>query len=209
MKHTPSSRKGERTVGILAYGSLGDDPGEEIGPLVVEKIEGVETPFWVEFVRQSRTRGGAPTLVPVSEGGAAVSASILVLQNSISGSEAADMLWRRETRREGSGERYKPSSEPGTNDVLVRHLEDFEGLDVVLYVEIGANIPDLNPRKLAELAIRSVRSDAGKISRDGIAYLIGTKKNGVTTPLMPEYEGEILRLTGADTLERAREMLTG
>lgn len=209
MKHTLSSRKGERGIGVLAYGSLKDDPGEEIGPLVVSRIGGIKTPFRVEFARQSRTRGGAPTLVPVSEGGATVDASILVLQNSISGSEAADMLWRRETRWEGSGERYKPPSEPGTDDVLVRRLEGFEGLDVVLYVEIGANIPDLNPRKLAELAILSAKSDAGKKEKDGIIYLMDAKRNGVETPLMPEYEGEILRLTGADMLERAREMLTG
>ena len=199
---------GERkTVGILAYGSLGDDPGSEIGPLVVEKIEGVETPFRVEFARQSRTRGGAPTLVPVSEGGAGVKAKILVLEN-VSEPEAADMLWRRETRREGSGERYEPSLEPGVDDVLVRRLHDLGGLDAVLYVEIGANITDRSPRNLAELAIRSAGTDAGRRGRDGIAYLIGAKKNGVTTPLMLEYEREILRLTGADTLEQAREKLT-
>lgn len=193
----------KRVVGILAYGSLGEDPGAEIGPLIVEKIKGIETPFRVEFVRQSRTRGGAPTLVPVSEGGAAVSANILVLKNSVSEHKATDMLWRRETRKEGSGQRYNPSSE-----VKVHRLENFEGLDVVLYVEVRANIPDLTPRKLAELAICSAGSDAGKIGRDGIAYLIAAKKNSLKTPLMPEYEREILRLTGMNTLERALEALT-
>ena len=68
-------------IGILAYGSLGDDPGAEIGSLVAERIGGVRTPFRVEFARQSRTRGGAPTLVPVSEGGASVEAKVLVLKN--------------------------------------------------------------------------------------------------------------------------------
>lgn len=196
------SRRG-RAIGILSYGSLSDDPGEEIGPLVIEKIESVKTPFRVEFARTSRKRGGAPTLVPVFEGGAAVNASILVLQPFVSESEATDMLWRRETRRVGSEQRYNPSSE-----VRIRRLEDFEGVEAVLYVEISANILDLNPRKLAELAIFSARSDAGRRGRDGITYLICVKKIGVNTPLMPEYEREILRITGAETLEQANARLT-
>ena len=195
-----SSSRREKSLGILSYGSLGEDPGVEIGPLVVGKIEGIETPFRVEFARESRTRDGAPTLAPVSGGGATVSASILVLRNFVSETEATDMLWRRETRKEGSGRRYNPASE-----VTVSRLENFESLDVVLYVETHANIADFSPRSLAERAVRSARSGAGKTGRDGITYLIGAKKNGVKTPLMPEYEREILRLTGADTLENARD----
>lgn len=194
-------------VGILAYGSLGDDPGVEIEPLIVDRIENVETPFRVEFARTSRTRGGAPTLVPVREGGARVKGKILVLEERVSEDEATDMLWRRETRREGSGESYEVPAQPDANAVFVRRLEDFEGLDVVLYVEIGANIADLTPRKLAELAISSARSRVGRERKDGITYLMVAKENGVETPLMPEYEREILRHTGAETLEQAREML--
>lgn len=195
-----------RAVGILAYGSLGDDPGGEIGPLVVERIEGIKTPFPVEFARTSRTRGCAPTLVPVFEGGARVKAKILVLEG-VSEAEATNALWRRETRREGSGERYEVPSWPNENTVLVRRLEDFEGVDVVLYAEIGANVPDLTPRNLAELAIGSARPEAGSLGRDGITYLIRAKANGAETPLMPEYEREILRLTKMETLEQAREVL--
>jgi hypothetical protein len=201
------SRRGG-VVGILAYGSLGEDPGEEIEPLVIKKVENVQTPFRVEFARTSRTRDGAPTLVPVSESGAQVKAKVLVLEECVSESEATGMLWRRETRREGSSERYESLSQPDMNTVLVRRLEDFEGLDLVLYAEIGANILDPNPRKLAELAIRSASSEAGRRGRDGITYLIGIKKNGVETPLMPEYEREILRLAGTETLEQARAKFT-
>ncbi len=186
-------------IGILAYGSLGDDPGVEIRPRIVEKID-CETLFRVEFARTSRTRNGAPTLAPVSEGGAAVNASILVLQKSVLEADATDMLWRRETRREGSEQRYDPSSE-----VTVRRLDNFESLETVLYVEVRANIPDPGPRKLARLAIESARSEAGKIGRDGITYLMDVKRNGVETPLIPNYEREILRLTGADTFENARD----
>ncbi len=196
-------------LGILAYGSLGDDPGEEIGPLVVQKIEGVETPFRAEFARTSRTRKGAPTLVPVLEGGANVRASILVLQASVSESKATDMLWRRETRHKGSCERYESPPEPGTDTVLIKRLEDFGGLDVALYVEIGANIPGASPRKLAELAVHSASSDAGRTGKDGITYLIWVKNNGVETPLMPEYEKEILRLTGTEALDQAHRVCQG
>ena len=55
------------SVGILAYGSLIADPGVEIGPLIVRRIETL-TPFSVEFARFSATRGGAPTAVPHSSG---------------------------------------------------------------------------------------------------------------------------------------------
>jgi len=44
------------SVGILAYGSLIYEPGEEIGPLVVKRLS-IETPFCVEFARSSSTRG--------------------------------------------------------------------------------------------------------------------------------------------------------
>ena len=192
----------------MAYGSLGDDPGEEIGPRIVEKIENVRTPFRVEFARASRTRGGAPTLVPVLESGACVKAKVLVMEEDISEDDATDMLWRRETRRENSGERYDPPSEPGLNEVMVRRLENFEGLDLVLYAEIGGNIRDPTARGLAELAVGSARSEAGRKERDGVTYLIGVKNIGVSTPLMPEYEREILRITGTKTLEQAYARLT-
>ena len=143
--------------------------------------------------------------MPVPEGGATVDASILVLQTAVSEAEAANMLWRREIRREGSGEGYDPPSDPGINDVLVRRLENFAGLEVVLYAEIGANIPEPGPSKLARLAIRSARSDAGKNGKDGISYLIEARKNGMETPLTLDYEREILRCAGARTLEEAHE----
>ena len=52
-------------VGILAYGSLIADPGVEIGPLIVRRIDTL-TPFPVEYARFSATRGGRPTAVPHS-----------------------------------------------------------------------------------------------------------------------------------------------
>ena len=96
-------RRAIPTVGVLAYGSLITDPGEEIQNATVEIKKGIVTPFKVEFARTSRTRGGAPTLVPVDIGGAQVRGWIFVLD--VPEEEAANRLWRRETDRVGSGMR--------------------------------------------------------------------------------------------------------
>jgi hypothetical protein len=115
------------------------------------------------------------------------------------------MLWRRETNQVCSGKRYNPPDKPGPNTVLIEKLTDFAGVDVVLYTKIGSNIHSLNPETLADLAINSAKAPAGDEDRDGISYLISAKKSGIVTPLMPEYEKEILRQTGAETLEQAIE----
>ena len=39
--------------------------------------------------------------------------------------------------------------------------------------------------------------------KDGISYLIDAKRCGIQTQLSPDYEKEILRLTGTDSLEAA------
>lgn len=187
-------------IGILAYGSLINDPREEIDNVTAERIKDVKTPFKVEFARRSCTRGGAPTLVPVKEGGACVKAVILVLQKHISEQETKNMLWRRETNRVGSGEPYNPSANPA---VCMEMIEQFHGIEVVLYTSIKPNIKRLTPQRLAELAIESARGHAGSERRDGISYLIDAKSNGINTPFMNEYEGEILRQTGTESLEEA------
>ncbi len=90
-----------KTVGILAYGSVISDPGTEIAAAKVNSIN-ADTPFKIEFGRSSRMRDGDPTLVPVEEGGAKVKAVVIILAPSVSEKEAADLLWRRETRAEFS-----------------------------------------------------------------------------------------------------------
>lgn len=192
-------------VGILAYGSLIGDPGEEIARAKTSTIEGVLTPFNVEFARKSRSRGGAPTLVPVGNGGAWISGQVFVL--NAPENEAADCLWRREIDRVGSGRTYKAPRNIGPNDVVVRRLENFAGVDVVLYTEIAANIEPLTAANLARLAIESVnKTDHG---RDGISYLIAAKRNGIETALSGEYEAEILRLSECADLPKALMRLRG
>jgi cation transport regulator ChaC len=190
-------------LGILAYGSLIEDPGIEIEPLIVERRTGIETPFCIEFARSSTSRSNAPTVIPLVHGGSRVQATILVLHASVGLQFAEDLLWRRETRNETSEKHYVRPSRPDPNRVVVESLLDFSGIQVVIYTRLGPNIHNLSPTKLAELAVNSARAKAGKIGKDGISYLISLKNQGISTPLMPAYEREILRILNAVSLEDA------
>lgn len=198
-----TSKNPARRIGILAYGSLLEEPGNEIAPLVVERIPGVETPFQIEFFRSSPTRGGAPTVVPVKSGGATVRGTVLVLDNRVSIEDARDMLWRRETRREDTGQRYQRPADPDPNKMIAEELPNFAGVAVVLYARFGPTLSDPTPDQLAELAIKSAMSEAGKRGRDGISYLISLKRQGIVTPLTPAYEEAVLKMTGAVSLDEA------
>lgn len=198
-----SPKPSARRIGILAYGSLIEDPGFEIEPHIVEKVAGVETPFRIEFVRTSPIRGGGPTVVPVEIGGASVFGMVFVLHERISRKNALDLLWRRETRNEGTTLGYEKPTRPDPNRMLAVELSNFAGLGVVLYARFGATLTDPTPDKLADLAIRSVDTEAGKRGRDGISYLMSLKRKGIVTPLMGAYEQAILKRTSAASLEDA------
>ena len=192
------------TIGILAYGSLIPDPGAEIGPVTARRITGVETPFRIEFSRSSRVRDGAPTLVPVERGGDRVSGVVLVLHDSVTETAARDMLYRRERNRVGSGDRYADVDPANPDSAFLGRLDGFAGLDVVFHAALRANIEEPTPELLARLAIASATAPSGPVGRDGIRYLMDARQSGIVTPLMPEYEREILRQTGARRLEEAR-----
>ena len=99
------------SLGILAFGSLIDDPGAEIESALVGRKLNVRTPFGVEFARSSTKRGGAPTLVPLEHGGTPVLGQILLV--NVSEQEAKDRLWRREIDRVGHGGHYAKHANPG------------------------------------------------------------------------------------------------
>jgi hypothetical protein len=202
--NSPCFPEEAKTVGILAFGSLITDPGSEVVSVRVDSIN-ADTPFKVEFARSSRIRDGAPTLVPVEEGGAKVNAVVFVLAPSVTERQAGDILWRRETRRIGTGGRYRPRANPGPNNVLVKSLTGFAGLDVVLYTDFPASgkLNNPTPQQLAVLAIESVKGNAGATGMDGISYLIAAKESNILTPLMPEYEKEILARTASADLKEA------
>jgi hypothetical protein len=194
-----------RHRGILAYGSLINDPGEEIAAATAEIMcDGIMTPFPVEFARSSRTRAGAPTLVPVPAGGSRVPGRVFVLREDVSDQEARDMLWRRETGRKGRLPNLAEHSNPGPNDVVIDNVVDFHGIRMVLYTRIASNIAPLTPQRLAELALRSARcGEVAAKGRDGISYLMAALGNGAHTKLSAAYEAELLRQTGAATLAEA------
>jgi cation transport regulator ChaC len=182
-------------VGILAYGSLVDEPGAHLDAVTVRRIS-LKTPFSAEFARSSRTRNGAPTLVPVREGGALIPAWLLVLDQSVTLPDAHALLYRRETH-------YSEASVPAEVD-WIEGLPHFCGTSVCLYTALEANIsPPLTGEKLAEFAVASAASPSGADRRDGISYLAQQKRRGVRTPLMASYEQVVLARTGARDLDEA------
>ncbi|HBR6978692.1 MULTISPECIES: hypothetical protein [Klebsiella] len=192
---------GSMRIGILAYGSLIDEPGDEIEDVLVNRIKGVETPFHIEFARKSKSRNYAPTLIPVGTGGRPVQGVIFELSEGTTLEHARNILYRRETRNDKS---YKHPVNPTENSVIIEEISDFNGLHV-LYTKIGSNIEDLNAEILADLAINSAKAEAGKEKKDGISYLISAKQNNITTCLSSEYERTILKKTGTKTLIEAWE----
>jgi len=192
-------------IGILAYGSLIGDPGEEIKPKIKMRLKTV-TPFPVEYGRYSgRTRGGAPTLVK-HEAGVPVAAEILVLDDSITFEEARDMLWRRERDRVGSGETYKEGTSP--DSVLVREHADSPIVNSILYTDFhqSGKVANPNPDELAKHAIESVR--VAKEGKDGITYLINAIAAGIITPITTAYRNATLQLTKTTSLEEALRIVT-
>jgi hypothetical protein len=188
-------------VGILAYGSLIDDPGVEISGAIVHTLkEGIVTPFKVEFARTSSGREGAPTLVPVARGGANVRAQIFVL--NVGTEEATNRLWRRERNIVCQVDQvYVRPAQPRKNHVLVDALKDFHAVKTVLYTRVGQNIETPTAAILAEYAVKSARKL--RDGRDGISYLIAARRNGIETPLSGPYEEEIKRRTNTTNLEDA------
>jgi len=193
-----------KKLGILAFGSLIGDPGEELRSRIIMRIR-TTTPFPVEFARYSgRTRGGAPTLVR-HEASKPIAAEILVLDDSISLDEARDMLWRRERRKTGSGEKYIEGT--SENTVLVREISDSPSVASVLYTDFlpSGKIDRPSAAELGAHAIQSVsKAEPGM---DGITYLINAMSAGIKTPLTEGYTEEILRQSGTSSLREALEKL--
>jgi hypothetical protein len=136
-----------------------------------------------------------------------VAAEILVLDDSVTVDEARDMLWRRERRKVGNGERYVEGS--SANSVLVRQFSEDPHVSTVLYTDFNdvGKIPNPTARELADYAIRSV--EAAEVGKDGITYLINAIKSGIETPLTRAYRDEIMRLTNTPTLEEALAQTKG
>ncbi|MBC8487128.1 MAG: hypothetical protein H8D45_13955 [Bacteroidetes bacterium] len=194
-------------IGILAYGSLINNPGKEIEPLIIDRIS-CRTPFKVEYARTSKSRNGAPTLILTESFGNEVSAIILVLKNTTDLNYAKSILWRRERHKIGDKKEYVEPKNPTINQVVVKTINNFKNVETVIYTSIGKNIDGtINPEILAELAIDSILKDAGKKGEDGIRYLLSAKNNGIITEFSKKYEQLILEKTETKTLEDAIKKL--
>jgi cation transport regulator ChaC len=194
-------------IGILAFGSLIDNPGQEISEIETERIV-CETPFNVEFARTSSTRGNAPTLIPVEIGGQKVKAVIIVLNPETNIDTAKSILWRRELHKANRTENYIHSDNPSPNKVVVKTWTDFMNVQTVLYTSIGCNISQpLTSELLADFSINSMLTQAGQEEKDGLRYLLSAKRNGIVTTLSEDYENQILIKTETKSLEQAIEKL--
>lgn len=195
------------TIGILAFGSLIDNPGQEISEIEIERLD-CETPFPIEFARTSSTRSNSPTLIPVETGGRQVKAKIIVLNPETNIDTAKSILWRRELHKTDRTENYVEPNNPGVNRVVVKFLENFMNVDSVLYTSIGSNINQpLTSELLADFSIASILAQAGQQEKDGLRYLLSAKRNGIVTELSEEYENQILSKTETKSLEEAIEKL--
>ena len=188
-------------LGILAFGSLIDDPGTELKEYIVEQIKNVETPFKVEYGRKSSGRGNAPTLIPVSHGGKKVKATLLILSDELGIVEAKNMLFRRELNKVGSARTYTEREKPTSNQLMIGTHKNIRGVETVLTANFGNNIPEITPEILAELAIDSFKSNNVELGRDGISYLSNNISNGIITPFTEEYKNLILQKMNATSLD--------
>lgn len=204
-------------IGILAYGSLLNDPGTELMPVIERRIVNVLTPFEAEFARTSRTRAGAPTLVPVPDGkGACVRSQVLVLKPDVDVQTGKTFLYRREIHKVGNTDVVYDEviQSRRRSGVRVVELIGFAGLPMVLYTDLPPNIPqvlaqkrdpEVKAQELARLAIASVTPETYAAGTDGIRYLADALAAGIETPFARPYQAAILALTGgAPDLETAR-----
>ena len=202
----------KQSVGILAYGSLISDPRCEIENNCKCIVPNVSTPFPVEFARSSGLRGGAPTLVPFTDGDQLVNGQIFVMK--LPKKCVVDILFRREIDKVGNKSyRYPATRGQKKNMINVLKATDkncyiscwttFPPVDVVLSAQFACNIHQPTGDLLACLAIRSITE--AKPNRDGISYLIDSKECGIRTGLSKDYEDKVLEITGGCCLKEARK----
>ena len=192
-------------IGIIAFGSLIDDPGEELEPFIIKKIKNVDTPFKIEYGRKSSKRGNAPTLIPTSKGGQIVKATLLVLSNELELWEAKNLLYRRELNKVGTDIKYRDRKNPNSNQLVIEEHRNVKHVDVALTANFGCNLPEISPEILADLAIESFNSNVVENGRDGISYLNNNIANGIITPMTEEYENAILQKMDANSLTEILE----
>ena len=192
---------GKGHLGILAYGSLIDDPGDEIAAATSYRRK-MTTPFSIEFGRSSGTRS-ARRLGAGLFGQSARQRRVIGAQGLGIGRRRRQHALAARDQETDNTKRYIRPKQPGPNNVLVESVKI--GGVTILYTDFAdaGKLKSPTAKQLAEFAVTSAGDRRVPDGRDGISYLISAKKAGIRTPLMPDYEKEILRITGAATLEEA------
>jgi hypothetical protein len=175
-------------VGILLYGPMLDEVSKEIKSSLKNHISNIRTPFKVELARKNDELGGAPELVPVGSGGTHVNGDLLILKDTVTETQARDMLTRMEEEFE------------------IKALSDFYGVEKVFYPSVKRNINQITPEKLAKLTIDSVINTDAK-DPDGFTYLMELRKHNIKTPMSEAIEEEILNQTASNSLLESRRKL--
>lgn len=194
-----------QNIGIIAFGSLINDPGEELEKFIIKRIKNVSTPFKIEYGRKSSKRGNAPTLIPISNGGQEVKATLLVLSKELELDEARNILYRRELNKVGSDIKYRDRKNPTPNQLVIEQHSNVKYVNIALTANFGCNLPEITPEILADLAIESFNSNAVEYGRDGISYLNNNIVNGIITPLTDEYKNAILKRMNVNSLKEILE----
>jgi len=207
-------------IGILAYGSLISHPGVEIERILDHVIPDVLTPFPVEYARRSRSRAGAPTLVPVPAGcGTPMNAVVLVLKKYTRKKKALNFLYRREVHREGDLKViYEDQAQRQKRDALViESMQNQFGLSVIYYTALKPNFTEILDAKrtqeqkaelLALAAIDSVTQETYAKGMDGIQYLADNIEASVVTVLTEPYAQAILnKVRNVSNLGQAHKLI--
>ncbi len=183
----------EDRLAIYGYGSLLIDAGEDLQPLICERISH-PSPRPVEYARLSRSRGNAPAVAFTDVGGV-VNGQILVLDlpdTEEKRDKVSHSLWIREGRPPWAAIRTMAAG----------------GIKTVFYVDLEPTLPNPNPRLLVDFAVASVAKcrETGQTNKNGIRYLRDNLAIGVVTPLSRAYEEAILAKLHAKDLYEAEEI---
>ena len=109
--------------------------------------------------------------VPVETGGSNVGCRVFIMKEGISETDAANMLYRREIGQPGSKKEYSTPEKGKKNTVYINKVDNFNGVQTVLYTRILPDITPLTAEELAKRAIKSALAEAGERGIDGITYL--------------------------------------
>jgi hypothetical protein len=191
--------------GILAFGSLLSQAGNELREITDRIESNIQTPFQVEYARRSKSRADAPTLVIVPAGlGSQVNGAIFVLKEDADTKTAKDILFRRELHMKADkNEPYDDAAQRAKKDALViETLVHFHEFGEIHYTGFKPNFTEildasLGQEEKAELlalaAIDSLTKETFYKGLDGIRYLHDNIQAGVITPLTEPYNQALLQ----------------